>query len=219
MDVEAALKEVATEIAEAEGEIAKQQERLSRLREEERGLQLFLARHRGDTVPSHGPATARNPWVAMSRTDAILRVMEATTEAMSPGDIARALTNQGRTGDTTKNVSGALSYLQKQDKVRSLGRGRWVLALPPLQPLSAAIVAANEGPAMKDIKGRLATVATTALMGLTEGGTSGAAFDARPRFSPEPQPAGDVDASVVQGRTEGHGIAGDPQGRGWCRSE
>jgi hypothetical protein len=143
MDIEAALADNEAALAAAEQELAELTERIDALRLEKRGLELFVARHRGDQPREAGwdgiKTKPVHPWVPLARTDAILEALETVAEPLSPGAITDMLTEKGRTGDTPKNVSAALSYLQTQDKVRSLGRGRWVLAKTPLPLLPEAM--------------------------------------------------------------------------------
>ena len=127
--------------------------RIERLEEEQLGLRLALARHRGlplsDTPPTSRSDKGRLDTesateISLPRTEAILRVLGQTQDPLSPGDIVRRLGAMGRTGDTAHNVSAALSYLASTKKqVQSLGRGKWVLSRPPLA-LEAASSTAPE---------------------------------------------------------------------------
>ncbi len=131
MDLETALADAEASLADAERQLAELTERIETLSIEKRGLELSLARHRGESSPAERPK-ALNPWVPLARTDAIIKIMEEASDPLSPTSIVKTLADVGREGDTSHNVSAALSYLQGQNKVRSLGRGRWVLAETPL---------------------------------------------------------------------------------------
>jgi hypothetical protein len=126
--LEAALQETKTRLAEAE---AAAQE-IPILREEVRGLELAVARRNG-TAPTAEPAFPRpelpttDDWVSLSRPQAILRVLANEGKAMSPADLASSLNKVGRPNDLPHYISSALNNLQKRQKVRRTGYGRWTL--------------------------------------------------------------------------------------------
>jgi hypothetical protein len=132
MDLESALADAEAALADAERQLGELRERIEALTVEKRGLELSLARHRGEPAHAKEAPKAENQWTGMPRTDAIIKVLEDADDTLSPADIVRKLSAKGREGDTSHNVSAALSYLQGQKKVRSLGRGRWVLHETPL---------------------------------------------------------------------------------------
>ncbi len=132
MDLETALADADAALAVAEQELVELRERIEALTTEKRGLELSLARHRGEPAHPKEATKTDNAWTRLARTNAIIKVMEDARDPLSPADVVRTLSAVGREGDTSHNVSAALSYLQGQKKVRSLGRGRWVLAETPL---------------------------------------------------------------------------------------
>ena len=138
-----ALEDARTALAEAEREVEAAKEKVEQLRREQHGLELALARHQGQEsglTPNRLIGLAGEDFEKvraerehqMARTDAIQEVMAQTPEPLSPAEVVGRLRARGRTDDTPHNVSAALSYLQRQGRVRSLGRGQWVLAETPL---------------------------------------------------------------------------------------
>jgi hypothetical protein len=133
-DVEAlraALEETRQRLAEAEAAAAE----VPALKDEVRGLELAIARRNGtplalpDPRPleSPDPSTESEDWAAISRSEAILAMLEAEGKPMSPGDLSAALMAKGRDNDLPHYISSALNTLQKRQKVRRMGYGRWTL--------------------------------------------------------------------------------------------
>lgn len=131
MDLQTAYDQAEADLRRAERQLESLARRVDALRAEKQGLGLAVARHGGRGAPPSSGASV-DP-VAMSRTDAILRVMAEQPGILSPGRIAELLTGLGR-ADTKHSVGAALSYLRQQGKVHLEGRGEWVLAAPPLRP-------------------------------------------------------------------------------------
>jgi len=99
---------------------------LDSLDTEIRGLELALVRHNGaPAVEAPPPAEARK-WAALTRTDAITRVLDEEGGPMSPKEITDALLARGRS-DKRKLVAAAIQYLKREGRVHSIGYGEWVL--------------------------------------------------------------------------------------------
>lgn len=141
MDLEAALADADLALRETTRQLDQLRERVDVLQLERRGLELALARHQGRPAPD-AAQQEDSEWLSLPRTAAILRVMERTDEPMAPVEITRQLRQFGRT-DTGHAVSAALSYLHREDRVRSLGRGQWVLTAPSLRVFDDEIVTEN----------------------------------------------------------------------------
>lgn len=143
MDLEAAHARAEADLARAERQLNALTRRVEELRTEKTGLELAMARHGGATPDRGGdqhPTFGPTPGPTLSRTDAILKVLEERTsdEPLAPGAVVEMLRGMGRQGDTPHNVSAALSYLRRHGRVQSQGRGRWVLTARPLRPLTLA---------------------------------------------------------------------------------
>ncbi|MGD0894954.1 MAG: hypothetical protein ABSA08_02890 [Acidimicrobiales bacterium] len=67
-------------------------------------------------------------WAHLARTDAVLAVLNEVGTPMSPDQIASALTNKGREGDSAKYVSAALSGLRQAGRVENVGHALWQVA-------------------------------------------------------------------------------------------
>lgn len=85
-------------------------------------LQLAVASHSGFGSPS---------LQAMSRTDAVLAVMRASTAPLDRAAIHEQLFHGGREDDTVDDVSLTLSGLKRSKRVERLGKGLWQLVASP----------------------------------------------------------------------------------------
>jgi hypothetical protein len=127
VEKEAVLRDLAAEVAE--------------LRQEEDALQAALNRRRAERAiaggvslngHSEGPdeeQLAVDSWATLNRTDAVERAIAGVTlfkKWANPGDIEGVLKARGR-NDTRDEIGGATSYLRRQGRIRSLGRGQWVV--------------------------------------------------------------------------------------------
>lgn len=83
-------------------------------------------------------------WSALGRTVAVFDAVVDIDRPVGPSEIVRFLQTKGRTDDTIHLVSAALAYLQRQKKVMSLGRGRWVRAEGRGIPSASVDEAADE---------------------------------------------------------------------------
>lgn len=85
---------------------------------------LHLTLHssgRGDTTPL----------TVMSRTDAVLTIMQATSAPLDRAAIHEQLVHGGREDDSLDNVSLTLSGLKRSGRVERLGKGLWQLVSTP----------------------------------------------------------------------------------------
>src|ERR1700680_417063 len=120
MDTESVLLELLgeteTPLAQAEAEQVRASERVERLKAERYGLQLALARHRGEPEPARPTSaaavdagTVRHPtpaalaWRALNGSDAVERVVTEAGRPMNRNDIVARLTEAGREGDNPEN--------------------------------------------------------------------------------------------------------------------
>jgi hypothetical protein len=139
---ESALAELLAEterpLAQAELELSLLEDRIARLRAERYGLQLALARRRGErppagatgAAPSQSPpmppaARLAGPWSGLSRAEAVERVLVDAAEPLTRLDVVERLDAAGRSGDDPDAVSAALAYLQREGRTARVGRGRW----------------------------------------------------------------------------------------------
>lgn len=133
VDLETALADADLALHEAANQLEQLRERVDALQLERRGLELALARHLGQPPPK-AASEQENEWLPLPRTEAVVRVLERTSEPMSPVEVTSQLRQFGRS-DSGHAVSAALSYLRREGRVDSLGRGQWVLTAPSLKPL------------------------------------------------------------------------------------
>jgi hypothetical protein len=145
--LEVALAEVKAAIPEAQAEAERTARRVAELLDEERGLQLALARRAPSagattTVGTDGvdavlveppmePAAPEVPlaeqhgdWAPLNHMDAVLRVLVEARRPLSPKDIVRALRAVGRS-DSSDQVRAALNALKRQRRAALMGRAQW----------------------------------------------------------------------------------------------
>lgn len=138
--LEAALADADAVLAEKERQTRLLALEMDGLRLERQGLQLALARHRGEgptpIEPPSDTTIGANEWLALSRTEAIERVLAESDEPLSPTEVTAVLHALGRS-DPVHHVGAALSYLRTRARVQSLGRGRWILLTPSAESLAA----------------------------------------------------------------------------------
>jgi sarcosine oxidase gamma subunit len=121
MDLTEALTNCDTALSAAQSEMQALTERIARLRDEKRGLELAIARLNGHATPAKS-----NGWEAMSRPEAVLRLLQQHDSPMSPAEITRQLAEVGRPDDP-RFVSAALSALRARRQVERVGPGEWVV--------------------------------------------------------------------------------------------
>ncbi len=124
----AALEETKARLTEAEAAA----DEVPALRAEVHGLELAIARRTGTRpavleLPDPPPANGDSEWLELSRSQAVQRLLEAESKPMSPGDLSAALVAKGRVNDHPHYISSTLNNLQKRNKVRRTGYGRWTL--------------------------------------------------------------------------------------------
>ncbi len=135
------LAETERPLAEAELEVHRLEERIRELQAERYGLQLALARHRGQ--PDHAPSAESLSragqdrvdsailWQMISRAEAVERVLEESARPLTRQEVVEVLVGCGRNEDTPDAVSAALAYLQRIGRARRAGRNQWELIGPP----------------------------------------------------------------------------------------
>lgn len=74
-------------------------------------------------------AKTRETWKTISRSTAVIRVLEQASEPLTPGEVAQTLTRKGR--EDVVNIHQTLSNLQKRDKVANVERGLWTVKGAP----------------------------------------------------------------------------------------
>jgi hypothetical protein len=140
MDLEAALEDARATLEDAEKRVQELTERIPALRAEVQGLELAISRHTGQPTgpallviepkvfpPKVSRESADKEWGSLSRTQAILRMMEIADRPISPADLSNRLRDLGRRRDIPEYVSAALSHLKKQGVVESVGFAQWIL--------------------------------------------------------------------------------------------
>lgn len=125
------LEETERPLALAEQELRAAQENVARIQAERYGLELALARHTGEPAPQpqpepwESPAKAGDPeWLPLDRSSAIERVLAEAGQPLHRKEIVKRLHMHGR-DDSLNNVSAALAYLGRNDRVKGKGRGVW----------------------------------------------------------------------------------------------
>lgn len=64
-------------------------------------------------------------WLALTRSDAVERVLAEAGRPLSPTEIAEALADKGR-ADSAAAVSATLAYLKSHKRAEQKGRGQWL---------------------------------------------------------------------------------------------
>jgi hypothetical protein len=146
--LEAALAEVKAAIPQAQAEAERTARHVAELLEEERGLQLALARRAASdgatttagtegvdaaldepptepAAPEVAPAEPPGDWASLNHQDAVLRVLTEARRPLSPKDIVRALRAVGRS-DSGDQVRAALNALKRIGRASLTGRAQWV---------------------------------------------------------------------------------------------
>ena len=149
--LEAALAEVKAAIPVAQTEAEKAARHVAALLDEERGLQLALARrttpaavtNTNTTVrtggvdavliappaeapaPEAAPAKPPGDWASLNHMEAALRALNEAKRPLSPKDIVRALRAVGRS-DSNDQVRAALAALKRRGHVSLQARAQWV---------------------------------------------------------------------------------------------
>jgi hypothetical protein len=126
--------------------LAKVEAQLGRAVQEEAALRAVAARYNLEIPEEAQPLSEEvREWLAMTRTDAVERVLKEAKKPQSPTEIVEALADKGRE-DNASLVSATLTYLKQQEKAVQKSRGQWVHADRPsaMGPLiaTAAIAAA-----------------------------------------------------------------------------
>jgi hypothetical protein len=146
--LEAALAEVKAAIPQAQAEAERTARHVAELLDEERGLQLALARRAASdgaatttagtegvdaaldelptepAAPEVAPAEPHGDWASLNHQDAVLRVLTEARRPLSPKDIVRALRAVGRS-DSGDQVRAALNALKRQRRASLTGRAQW----------------------------------------------------------------------------------------------
>ena len=138
VDIRTALELARVERAENEEQKQMIEDRKFALDIEIAGLEMALSRHDGplDSPASPSPSETKE-WRALTRTDAVVRVLSESNKPMSPREITNVLLSMGRT-DKRKLVAAAIQYLKQGKRVHSIGYGEWVAG--PLPPSAAATI-------------------------------------------------------------------------------
>lgn len=157
--LEAALAEVQAAIPAAKAEAEKAARHVAALLDEERGLQLALARRTTpagvsttvktvgvDAVlvapptepaaPEVAPAEPHGDWAALNHMVAVLRALTEAKRPLSPKDIVRGLRAVGRS-DNNDQVRAALAALKRKGRASLVGRAQWVATVEPSQAQAA----------------------------------------------------------------------------------
>lgn len=104
------------------------------LEQEIHGLKLAVSRHGGTPTPTATlPGLTEDDhavWQRLNRSEAVFRMLQKCGQPVGPTDLAKMLKQVGREGDTPNYVAAALAYLNRTNKIRSVGRAQWI----PLEP-------------------------------------------------------------------------------------
>ena len=126
----AARDEVSALIKAKQAERAALDAEIISLTTEMQGLNLYIRRHGVPVITVSPDEEAR--WRAMTRTDAIIKVLQEMSRPGSPKEISEWLHNTGREDDPA-DISRALNRLKEQRRVESQGRGLWSPSEAPEQ--------------------------------------------------------------------------------------
>jgi hypothetical protein len=165
--LEAALAEVKAAIPGAQAEAEKAARHVAALLDEERGLQLALARRTASAgasttvktvgvdavlvapptepaAPEIASAEPYGDWTSLNHMDAVQRALTEAKRPLSPQDIVRALRAVGRS-DSNEQVRAALAALKRRGRVSLPARAQWVATVEPsgAQAVIAAALAAT----------------------------------------------------------------------------
>ncbi len=128
VDLKQALSDARLRLEQAESEHAELEARIARLHDEVRGLELALAHHGGGEIEV---LTRKTGWGRISRTKAILNLLQEVGRPMGPSEIAAQLRERGRVKENPRYISASLAYLKNNHVVRSVGNGKWQLMEVP----------------------------------------------------------------------------------------
>lgn len=131
----AARDEVSALIKTKQAERAALDAEIISLTTEMQGLNLYIRRHGVPVITVSPDEEAR--WRAMTRTDAIIKVLQEMSRPGSPKEISEWLHNTGRADDPA-DISRALNRLKEQHRVVSQGRGLWAPSDTPGQDAEAS---------------------------------------------------------------------------------
>lgn len=130
------LSEVEVLLADAEAELLRLEEQVTGFQAERYGLQLALARRRGQPGPvaltgppsdrQDGPPWAVVPWQDLSRAEAVLELLLQEGGPLSRMTLTERLAEVGRVGDDPDAVSAALAYLRRTGRAERVAAGQWV---------------------------------------------------------------------------------------------
>lgn len=131
--LEQLLGETETPLAKAKRAQREAEEQVRKIEAERYGLQLALARHLGEPEPA-APAPPNDheveaspvlgEWAQLNRGAAAERALNELGRPADRKEIVRYLTSKGRT-DTVDLISAALSYGQRNGRVKRLDDGSW----------------------------------------------------------------------------------------------
>ena len=135
--LQALLAEVEALLADAEAELLRLEEQVTGFQAERYGLQLVLARRRGQAgaaglsaaAPSErqdGPPWTVVPWPDLSRAEAVLELLLQEGGPLSRMALTERLADVGRVGDDPDAVSAALAYLRRTGRAERVAAGQWV---------------------------------------------------------------------------------------------
>lgn len=130
-----ARDEVSALIRAKQAERAALDDEIASLTTEVEGLNLYIRRH-GVPVMTVSPDEAAQ-WREMTRTGAIITVLQEMKRPGSPKEISEWLRNTGREDDPA-DISRALNRLKEQHRVISQGRGLWAPSDTPGQDAEAS---------------------------------------------------------------------------------
>ena len=124
IDLKSALDDVRHELATAREQQQSLIAHIESLEAEAHGLELAVARHNGHGAEAAVVRSEVSNWRKMSRTDAILQILEESSQPLGPAEITAALHAQGR-NDRRDPVAAALAYLKTKNRVHHVDYGKW----------------------------------------------------------------------------------------------
>jgi hypothetical protein len=150
MDIEAVLRKVDEDLAQAQAELRAAQGRVAELENVRTGLKVAIDRYgllqaapdEGRAEVEHaGVADERDFYLAGNRMDMILDIVNRAGRPISTEEVTRRFKSMGR-AETNEQIRSTLGYLKRVDKIERVGRGLWE-PIPARSPRNAESPAAT----------------------------------------------------------------------------
>ena len=127
-EIDQLLDEAEKAVGEAENALLLAGERLEAAKIDRNAIRRIVTRIRGSAPPPipAAPAVATE-WQALTRPEAVLRIMLERGVPLGPAEITEALTAVGRKNETAPVISSTIDKLRIREQARRIGHGKWEL--------------------------------------------------------------------------------------------